>query len=195
MANTAISALPTVTTPLAGTEVLPIVQSSSTKRVTIAQIASYIGSSSYTLPTASVSVLGGIKIGTGLSIDGSGVVSASGVSIPVILDDVSGLADAYTSVFTLKIAGTQVSTTYIVDSKDLQVTVDGRRLQPYTDTQNFVFMPSYDAYKGFRVRENRLIIYNAPEVGSQISVIAQPTSTTKQIRRYPFSATNIGLGD
>jgi plastocyanin len=34
--------------------------------------------STYTLPTASNSVLGGIKIGTGLSIDGSGVVSAAG---------------------------------------------------------------------------------------------------------------------
>ena len=33
---------------------------------------------SYTLPTASSTVLGGIKIGTGLSIDGSGVVSTSG---------------------------------------------------------------------------------------------------------------------
>jgi|14BtaG_2_1085337.scaffolds.fasta_scaffold01287_3 sugar lactone lactonase YvrE len=33
--------------------------------------------SSYTLPTASGSTLGGIKIGTGLSIDGSGVVTAS----------------------------------------------------------------------------------------------------------------------
>ena len=33
---------------------------------------------SYTLPTASSSTLGGIKIGTGLSIDGSGVVTASG---------------------------------------------------------------------------------------------------------------------
>ena len=34
----------------------------------------------YTLPTASASTLGGIKIGTGLSIDGSGVVTASGSS-------------------------------------------------------------------------------------------------------------------
>lgn len=33
---------------------------------------------SYTLPTASSSTLGGIKIGSGLSIDGSGVVTASG---------------------------------------------------------------------------------------------------------------------
>ncbi len=32
----------------------------------------------YSLPTASSSALGGIKIGTGLSIDGSGVVTASG---------------------------------------------------------------------------------------------------------------------
>lgn len=34
----------------------------------------------YTLPAASASTLGGIKIGTGLSIDGSGVVTASGGS-------------------------------------------------------------------------------------------------------------------
>ena len=34
----------------------------------------------YALPTASASALGGIKIGTGLSIDGSGVVTASGGS-------------------------------------------------------------------------------------------------------------------
>ena len=33
--------------------------------------------SSYTLPTATASVLGGIKIGSGLSIDGSGVVTAA----------------------------------------------------------------------------------------------------------------------
>jgi len=37
-----------------------------------------VGSTSYTLPTASSSTLGGIKIGSGLSIDGSGVVTASG---------------------------------------------------------------------------------------------------------------------
>ena len=36
------------------------------------------GAGSYSLPTASGSTLGGIKIGSGLSIDGSGVVTASG---------------------------------------------------------------------------------------------------------------------
>lgn len=39
-----------------------------------------IPSSSYTLPTASDTVLGGIKVGTNLSIDGNGVLSATGGS-------------------------------------------------------------------------------------------------------------------
>ncbi|NBW14551.1 MAG: hypothetical protein EBR82_41785 [Caulobacteraceae bacterium] len=34
--------------------------------------------SAYTLPTASASTLGGVRIGSGISIDGSGVISASG---------------------------------------------------------------------------------------------------------------------
>lgn len=38
MADTKISALPSSTTPLAGTEVLPIVQSSTTKKVTVADL-------------------------------------------------------------------------------------------------------------------------------------------------------------
>lgn len=44
---------------------------------------------SYTLPTASASTLGGIKIGSGLSIDGSGVVTASGGSGGIALTDLS----------------------------------------------------------------------------------------------------------
>lgn len=112
-----------------------------------------------------------------------------------LIDDVSGKTDSINSVFTLKINGVALSNTYIVDSKDLQVTVNGERLEPYTHDGDFMFMPAYDACKGFRVRQNRLIIYNAPEVGSKISIIVQKTSSTKQIRRYPFSATNIGLGD
>ena len=112
-----------------------------------------------------------------------------------LLDDVSGRTDSINAVFTLKLNSVALSNTYIVDSKDLQVTVNGERLEPYTDDGDFMFMPAYDACKGFRVRQNRLIIYNAPEVGSKISIIVQKTSSTKQIRRYPFSATNIGLGD
>ncbi len=41
-------------------------------------VANYVTANAYTLPIASASVLGGVKVGTGLSIDGTGVLSASG---------------------------------------------------------------------------------------------------------------------
>lgn len=47
-----------------------------------------VNANNYSLPTASASVLGGIKIGAGLSIDGSGVVTSSGSGgISSVLDD------------------------------------------------------------------------------------------------------------
>ena len=60
------------------------------------------GDGSYTLPTATDSRLGGIKIGTGLSINGSGVVSVTAVGVtsyndltdtPTIPADISDLTD------------------------------------------------------------------------------------------------------
>lgn len=75
MADTKISALPASTTPLAGTEVLPIVQSSSTKQVSVANLTAgrAISATQLTLTTGSVIVADGQGIdfsatpGTGTS--------------------------------------------------------------------------------------------------------------------------------
>ena len=52
------------------------------------------GLSNYTLPTASASTKGGIKVGSGLSIDGNGVLSATGgsggASLPSVTSDDNG---------------------------------------------------------------------------------------------------------
>jgi len=110
--------------------------------------------------------------------------------------DIHGRADADNCVFTLRLNQTAISTTYIKDSKDLEVTVNGETYSAYASQKAFVFMPVYEMNsRTFRVRENRLIIYNAPEVGARISVVVQKTSATPQIRRYPFSASTIGFGD
>ena len=62
---------------------------------------------SYTLPTASATVLGGVKVGTNLSINGSGVLSASGGEITV-QEEGSSLATAAT---TLNFVGGNVTAT------------------------------------------------------------------------------------
>lgn len=56
MADTKISALPASTTPLAGTEVLPIVQSGATKKVSVADLTAgrAISATQVTLTTGSV---------------------------------------------------------------------------------------------------------------------------------------------
>ncbi len=115
---------------------------------------------------------------------------------PLVLSDISPLCDGLRTVFNLKSNQTLISSTYIVDSTDLEVTVDGERYTAYASQNAFAFMPIYEAdSRTFRVRQNRLIIYNAPEVGAKISAVVRKSSTTAQVRRYPFSAATIGLGD
>ena len=63
--------------------------------------------SSYTLPTASSTVLGGVKVGTNLSINGSGVLSADASAITV-QEEGSSLSTAAT---TLNFVGSKVTAT------------------------------------------------------------------------------------
>ena len=57
--------------------------------------------SAYTLPTASSSVLGGIKIGTGLSIDVNGVVTASSGSVSSLVNGAKTVSLGTDSILTL----------------------------------------------------------------------------------------------
>ena len=54
-------------------------QSGSTNAVTSGGVYSALAAQKYTLPVATSSVLGGVKVGTGLSVDSAGVLSNSGV--------------------------------------------------------------------------------------------------------------------
>ena len=121
----------------------------------------------------------------------------TGAAGATIMAEVSGLCDGARNVFDIKTDQTLVSSTYIVDSKDLEVVVSGQQMSPYITQAPGPWIPAYDAgsSRTFRVRENRLIIYNAPEIGSQVQITVKKTSATKQRRRYPFSPTTIALGD
>lgn len=65
MSNTKISALTSATTPLAGTEVLPIVQSSATTKVTVANLTAGRAISVLSLTSTNDSTINGQTIGRG----------------------------------------------------------------------------------------------------------------------------------
>lgn len=71
MANTKISALPASTTPLAGTEVLPIVQSTATKQVSVANLTA-----GRAVATGALSVTGAATVSTTLAVTGATTLSS-----------------------------------------------------------------------------------------------------------------------
>ena len=112
---------------------------------------------------------------------------------PVVLNDISTQFDGVKTVFALMQDQTSINT--IVDSKDLEVVLNGMRLAPYVDTLPYPWLTPYDSFKGFRVSSGNLIIYNAPAIGDSVSLILRSASTARQKKKYPYSATTIALGD
>lgn len=115
-------------------------------------------------------------------------------NLPIVCNDISTQFDGRKAVFPLKQDQTSINT--VVDSRDVQVTLNGQILAPYVKQLTYPWIVEYNSYKGFRVTSNsNLIIYNAPAPGDQAVVMITGTSQSVQTRKYPFSATTIALGD
>ena len=113
MANTTISALPSATTPLAGTEVVPIVQSGVTKKVAVSAIG---GGGSGTVTSVSVATANGLagSVATStttpaitLSTTVSGILKGNGASISAATANTD-----YQSPISLTTAGTSGAATF-----------------------------------------------------------------------------------
>jgi hypothetical protein len=115
-------------------------------------------------------------------------------SLPIVCNDISTQFDGRKAVFPLLQDQTSINT--VVDSKDVQVALNGQILAPYVKELKYPWIVEYDSYKGFRVTSTgNLIIYNAPAPGDSAVVMITSTSQSVQTRKYPFSATTIALGD
>jgi len=88
MANTKISALPASTTPLAGTEVLPIVQSSTTKQVSVANLTA-----GRAVATGALTVTGAATVSTTLGVTGATTLSSVATTTGTISTTPSGSTD------------------------------------------------------------------------------------------------------
>lgn len=118
-------------------------------------------------------------------------IDSAGIS-PVLCDRIDTQFDGSKTVFPLTV--NQVSINTVTDSKDVEVILNGRRLDPYVSEITFPWITEYDAGRGFRVVGTNLYIYNAPDIGDTCTVIINSTSLTKLTRRYPFSPTTLALG-
>lgn len=118
---------------------------------------------------------------------------AGGILPPTIFDDISTYFDGVKNVFPLTV--NQVSINTIVDSKDIQVVLNGQILVPYVKEQRWPWIAEFDSGKGYRVSGGNLIIYNAPDAGDFAVVTLVNTSEFQQVRTYPYSANSIALGD
>ena len=117
----------------------------------------------------------------------------NGIQLPAVLNDISTQFDGYKTIFKLAIDQTQISS--LTTSKNLEVVIDGKKLAPYIPEIRFPWVTPYDSYKGYRVRANTLIVYRAPSVGSEGILTIINNSLDTQVRKYPYSATTIALGD
>lgn len=78
MADLKISALPASSTPLAGTEILPIVQSATTKQVSVANLTAGRAVSALSLTSTNDATLSGLTVGRGGGADATNTAVGSG---------------------------------------------------------------------------------------------------------------------
>lgn len=136
----------------------------------------------------------GISVNGITAIDSSGNVPSARVTwLNTILNDISNQFNGNQSVFPLYVEQTAINT--IVDSKDVEVVVNGQRLAPYVTNLTYPWLTPYDSFKGFRIKSGNIIIYNSPDIGDTCFMTVTKSSTSVQTRRYPYSASTIALGD
>ena len=137
-------------------------------------------------------------VGSTLTLDANLTPFFSPVASIYALDDISPQFDGVKNVFGLTLDTVNISTiinTTIIDSKDVDVAINGSVLAPFVKQLTWPWITPYDAFKGYRVVDDKIIFYTAPTPGTQCSIILRNTSKLAQTRRYPYTPSSIALGD
>lgn len=128
--------------------------------------------------------------------------SATGVTTVVnqVLKDISYQFDTYTQVFNLKsLSGAALTGAEYTDSNDMEVILDGRRLEPWIYDFNrwCPWQCEYDAGRtnSFRMRGGKIIFYKQPQRKTTGFIKINTKSASRQVIKYPLSPNNIAFGD
>ena len=140
----------------------------------------------------SVTVSRGIEIAS--SVRANNVITSTSA---VVLNDITNQFDNLKCVFNL--ASEQSNVVSIMNSRNLEIIINGAKLAPYVTELRYPWLTPYDSFKGYRVvssnTSSQVTIYNAPASGDQAILTLINNSSSSQNRRYPYSAATIALGD
>ena len=121
------------------------------------------------------------------------------ITFTEIFDDISTLFDGDKNVFPLTINQSNVSlviNNILIDSKDVDVSLDGVSSRPYVKKLPYPWITDYDSHNGYRIVNDSIIFYTAPNPGTQCTMVLRNTSTiTASQRQYPYTASIVALGD
>jgi hypothetical protein len=190
MADSKISALPAATVALAGTEVLPIVQSSTTKQVSVANLTAgrAISATQITLTT------GNVIVANGQGIDFS---ATSGTGTSELLDDyeegnftpvIVGSTSAGTGTY-----NTQIGTyTKIGNRVFIQIRIDwsAHTGTGTTAIAGYPFTSSANTYGSFTVRFDSAFIVTVGNV--PMCAFLPPSGTQGNLIQYELATGNSG---
>ena len=115
----------------------------------------------------------------------------------VVLNDITSQFDNLKCVFNL--TSEQSNVVNIMNSRNLEVFINGSKLAPYVTELRYPWLTPYDSFKGHRVVSSntgsQVVIYNPPAPGDQAVLTLINNSSREQNRKYPYSAVTIALGD
>jgi len=119
--------------------------------------------------------------------------------VNTVVNDISHQFNNLQQVFTLKTNYTVLTGVEYGDSKDLEVVLDGRPLEPYVTEYNrlWPWLNEFDAGRtnSFRMRGAKIIFYKQPRVRTTVFIKINTKSASRQVRKYPLTPINIAFGD
>jgi hypothetical protein len=174
----------------------PIINAANTFLANVVPYSLWANGSIYT--ANNVTVANSVIVSRGVEIISS--VLANNVvtsSASVVVNDITNQFDNLNCVFNLR--SDQSNVVSILNSRNLEVIVNGAKLAPYVGELRFPWLTPYDSFKGYRVvssnTRSQVVIYNPPAPGDQAILTLINNSSSPQNRRYPYSAATIALGD
>jgi hypothetical protein len=114
--------------------------------------------------------------------------------LPAICDSISSQFNGSNQIFPLSLDGVTINT--ITDSRQVQISVNGQLLRPYTIDRELPWMTEYDISGDYRITsDGNIIIYNPPDLGDQASVVLVTYGTYVQRRLNSYTPTMIAFGE